>query len=437
MQHLSLKLKKIKLLDKSEISWFSYFYIFCMFIYAGSATAFARDLGDLRTIGNGFAIFITMVFWVLNKIRLSRPYYVSIAVFLLYAAITSINNKTVNPRWISEWIIWLTIAYGICQGLKGRMFVVVETVLYHLCIIALACWVVQIINEDLMTRIVKALEFSQPYEEECNVEANMILYTINSVDVYADDEFFLFLRNAGFAWEPGAFACFVCLGLFCNLIRTNFKLVNRSLWVFLLALLSTQSTTGFLIFLVMVVLWLVLNKKYVILLILLPIGITIFELPFVKEKLFEEIENLKYDDARNISGAVGRIYSLQLNYEEFLRHPIIGLGGNTEGTWLAQHNYDVATISGIGHMLVYFGAVMTLLFLILLVRSCNYIKEVMRSQNAFILLVTILGMMVSYGLWKQPIYIAFWMFCVYGSDYMVNNAENKRKRHKIRTKLFE
>ena len=73
-------------------------------------------------------------------------------------------------------------------------------------------------------------------------------------------------------------------------------------------------------------------------------------MPFVKEKLFEEIENLQYADIELISGALGRLYSFQLNFEEFLRHPIIGLGGYTEGTWLAQHNYDVATISGIGNM---------------------------------------------------------------------------------------
>ena len=148
---------------------------------------------------------------------------------------------------------------------------------------------------------------------------------------------------------------------------------------------------------------------------------------------------MQYADIELISGALGRLYSFQLNFEEFLRHPIIGLGGYTEGTWLAQHNYDVATISGIGNMLVYFGAVMTLLFFILLVRSCAYIKKVMKSQNAIILLITILGIMVSYNLWKQPIFIAFWMFGVYGSDYVVEKTDDKPKRYKIRirAKHFE
>ena len=130
-----------------------------------------------------------------------------------------------------------------------------------------------------------------------------------------------------------------------------------------------------------------------------------------------------------ISGSVGRLFSLQLNFEEFLRHPIIGLGGYAEGTWLALHGYDIATISGIGHMLVYFGAVMTALFLVLLFKACKYIKEKTNSSNSWILFVVILGMMVSYNLWKQPLYIAFWMFGIYACD----NIKLKKTKTVIQT----
>lgn len=416
----------IKLLDESRISWFNYFYIFCMFIYAGSATVFARELGDLRTVGNAFGIIITVVFFWLNKVRPTRPYYVSLAVFLLYAVVTSINNKMVNLRWISEWIIWLTMAYGICQGFKDKLFVAVETVLYHLCIISVVCWIVHLLWPDQMMSIVKALEFSSPYAEDDNVEANMILYTINNIEIDAENEFGLVLRNAGFAWEPGAFASMTCLGLFCNMMRTNLKLRdNRSLWVLLVALLSSQSTTGFMILMVSLVFWLIINKKYLYLLLLVPVIVAVFNLPFVKDKLYEEIDNLQYFDARDYSGAIGRLYSLQLNFEEFLRHPIIGLGGYTEGTWLAQHGFDVATISGIGNMLVFFGAVMTALFLFLLIKACLLVQKVFDSPNAWILIVVMLGMMVSYNLWKQPVFIAFWMFGVYGYDYVAQKTTTK------------
>lgn len=406
-----------------QTSLFNYFFVFCLFIYAGSATVFARELGDIRTVGNAFAMFITAAFFVLNRIKLGKPYFISIAVFLLYAAITSFNNKMINPHWISEWMIWLTIAYLLCQGLKENLFAIVETVLCVLCVISLVFWGIHLIRPDLITTLVSVFEFSRPYAEECNVEANMILYTINAD--YSANDFQLLLRNAGFAWEPGALACFACLGIYCNLLRTNLKLLNPSLWVFLLTLASTQSTTGFIIFIMMIALWLALNKKYAYLILLVPVVIGLYELPFVKEKLTEEIDNMKYMDYSMVEGAVGRLYSLQLNFEEFLRHPIIGLGGYTEGTWLAQHGYEVATISGIGNMLVYFGAIMTALFLFLLIKACLLIQKVFDSPNAWILIAIIIGMMVSYNLWKQPIFIAFWMYGVYGYDYVTKKTTTK------------
>lgn len=404
----------IKLLDNTRISWFNYFYIFCMFIYAGSATVFARGLGEIDTMGNAFALLITVFFYLSNRVRFTKAFFVPILVFLLYAVATSIKNRMINPRWITEWIIWLTIAYGICHGLKKKLFIVVETVLYHLCLIALAFWIVHLINPELIETVVKTLEFSQPYAEDCNVWANMIVYTVD--DVYQGD-YAWSLRNAGFAWEPGAFACFACMGIFCNTLRYKGLTLNRSLTVFFLALLSSQSTTGFSILLVMLVLWIILNKKYSYLLFLIPAVVLIYKLPFVNEKLMEEFYDLQNVDYREMNGPIGRFYSLQLSFEEFLRHPIIGLGGYASGTWLAQHRYDVITISGIGHILVYFGSVMSLLFLISLIKSCKCIQEITKSNYAWLLMVVLVGTMFSYDLWEQPIYIAFWMYCLYNVGY--------------------
>lgn len=405
----------IRLLDKSKISFFNYFYIFCMFIYAGSATVFARGIGDVGTLGNAIALMLTILFYIANRIKLTKPYHLSIAVFMLYAVITTINNWMISPRWIFEWIIWLTIAYGICQGFRERLFVVVETVLYHLSIISLICWFIHLTRPGLMTSIVTTLEFSRPYEEDGNVFANMIIYTINNIGEGTGYEFSLFLRNAGFAWEPGAFACFVCLGIYCNILRTGFRFRNRSLLVFLLALLTTQSTTGFIILLVMILLWLVINGKYLYLLLLLPVIVMVFNLPFVRFKLFEEINNLQYHDIMEESGSEGRLFSFQLSLQEFLRHPIIGLGGYAQGTWLARQGYDIAIISGIGNLLVYYGTVMTILFIVLIKKACKYIRTVTNSRNSWLLYVVILGMMISFNLWKQPIYIALWMYGVYAS----------------------
>ena len=412
----------VSLLDRTKISAFNYFYIVCMFLYAGSATVFARDLGDIRTLGNAFALCLTLYFYGVNRIKLTKALFVSLAVFGAYAIVTIIRNRLVNPMWISQWLIWLTMAYGICQCFKERLFVVIETVLLHLSIISLFFWIIHLLSPDLMDSIVNIFEFSEPYEEDSNVKANMIIYTINSRAVDPGDFSFL-IRNSGFAWEPGAMACFACLGIFCNFLRTDFNYRSYSLWAFLLTLFSTQSTTGSIILLALVVMGLVNNKKYGYLLPLIPVLLLVFNLPFVRDKLFEEVANLEFNDEMLMSGAAGRLFSFKLSFDEFMRHPIIGLGGYTEGTWLAKNGIELATISGIGNMLVYFGAIMTVLFIYLLIKACILIQELLDSKYSWGLIVLIIGMMVSYNLWKQPIFIALWMFGIYGIDYYKDSDE--------------
>lgn len=407
----------IRLLDKSRITWFNYFYIFCIIIYAGKATVFARDLGDIRTFGNAFALLITVYFFIVNKVKFTRKYKISISIFLLYAVVTSINNRMINPFWISQWLIWLTIAYGMCQGLGERLFVTVETVLLHLSMIALLIWVIELIFPSAVVFLVKTFEFSKPYAEDSNVAANMIFYTLSSDYGSATvADFIIFSkRNPGFAWEPGAFASIICLGIFCNVLRTNMRLRhNGALWGFFAALLSSQSTTGFITLIMMLGIWLIANKKYKWGFVIIPIAIAMFSFPFVRDKLFAELNNLQYNDyTQSSGGAFNRTYSLVLDFQEFLRHPLLGLGGWTGGTWYAQQGYEFALISGIGYMLSQYGAVISLLFIILLIYSAQIIKNDIGSNNSFILIAVILGMMYSYNLWMTPLYIAFWMYGVY------------------------
>ena len=84
----------LTLIDKTtKTSWFNYFFMFCIIaIYGGYATLFARELGDIRTLGNAFALFITIVFFIKNRIRFNQAFWISILVFLSYAAVTSLNN---------------------------------------------------------------------------------------------------------------------------------------------------------------------------------------------------------------------------------------------------------------------------------------------------------------------------------------------------------
>ncbi len=417
----------IKLIDNTRISKFNFFYMLCMMVYLGYATVFARSLGDITTWGNTFALIITAILIKINRIRFQKAYFITIGIFLTYALTTTINNGLASPMWIGQWCIWLTIAYCINYIFREKLFVVYETLIYYLCIISLVCWIINIVMPTLMEAIFSTFQFSTPHGgEESNVAGNIIFYTMNREE--GINEFSFFIRNAGFAWEPGAYASYICLAIFCNSLRTNLRLKNnKQLIVFLITLFSTQSTTGFAIFLAMIAVWLIINRKFWLAFILIPIGIYIFQLPFVQDKMMNEYENLELVDLSKTSDGgtytLGRMYSFVLNWEEFLRHPILGLGGWQEGTWLNRYGYDnIATISGIGEMLAMYGAIMTSLFLFLMFKTMRLISRTI-SKNGYLLIVAVIGMMISYSMWRHPVYICFWMYAV---NYLYSN-NNKRK----------
>lgn len=417
----------IKLLDNTRISRYNYFYMMCMMVYLGHATVFARSLGNIATWGNTFALIITIIFINKNKVKFKKNYIISILVFLMYALVTTVNNGIISPMWISQWIIWLTIAYCIVYCFKNKFFVVFETLMYHLCIISFVFWIIAIIALPLLQSVASVISFSSPYGGEgSNVASNLIFFTLGSRTELSD--FDIIRRNPGFTWEPGAFASYICLAIFCNSLRKNFSFKNNySLLFFIITLFSTQSTTGFIIFIAMIVTWLIISRKFWYAFILIPIAIYLFQLPFVQDKMLNEYNNLEVFNLSNTTDnktyTLGRMASFLFDWQEFLRHPLIGLGGWTGGTWLQKFGYDnVATISGIGEMLAMYGAIMTSLFLYLIYKSAHLIAKTI-SKNGYLIFIAIIGMAISYSMWKHPIYICFWMYGVYMLNY--NKTQSK------------
>lgn len=418
----------INLLDKTKISVFDYLYFFCIIIYAGCATEFARSLGSFGSIGNIFAIVITLVFVWKNRVQFSRRFLWVLVLFTLYAILTFVQNDRISPLWLGLWWMCFLISYSICYQFGKRVIVVYETIIYHLSIISLLFWGVYLVAPSTVEQIVDMFQFSTSYSTDVHSK-NMIVYTLMDTERQQMSEFVSLPRNSGFAWEPGAFACFICFAIFCNIIRTGFTLrKNWSILVLFVALLATSSTTGYMILIAILIFWIISNRKLAHMLYIIPIAIILFQQPFVRDKMLEEYSsvgdmNLALYDEETMH-ALGRFASFQLDWNEFLRHPVLGIGGYSKGTFLMQQGYDnIATISGIGKLLSRYGAIMAFIFILLLVKAAKLINVLFKTNNGWLLIVVIIGSMISYDIWIQPAIMTFWMFGLWGVESKKNNYE--------------
>ena len=407
----------IRLLDKTRIPFFDYFYLFALIIYAGNASAFVVELGDIRTIGNAVALILTFIFASRHKVHIDRQFIIVIAIVTIYSLMVSFATHSFHYfLWeYSRWLIFLYIAFVTCKGFGYRFFVVAETIIYHLCVISLICWVFLLFIPGPFTTLISTI--SLPWRSEDYHSYNIIVYTINEfVTSEALSDMYIRTRNAGFAWEPGGFACFICFGLLFNMVRTDLKLEkNMPLYVFLIALASTESTTGIVTFGLMLLVWLLIKKQYGWIIILIPAMFLIMSLPFMGDKIMLQAEGY---DSVSVAGAYegekyDRILSFSIYLELFKESPLLGYGYSQS---IIEQN-DIKLFSGIGQLLAQYGAIISILFFWSLIKSSIRLGQTHKNPVGLTLVVAMLGLMISYKIWSQPFFMAILLSYLFMDDY--------------------
>jgi hypothetical protein len=352
----------------------------------------------------------------------------------VYFLAASVVNGYMSLSFISYWSITLVISYFTCVSLGKNYFIAFEHVVVFLSIIGLILWGAYLLSPDTVMRVIKLLRFSNWYEEGRTDVINIVVFTLLDRS-NTDLGFYLFYRNSGFAFEPGAYACFLCFAIVCNILRNGgLRIIkNYSLIILFVSLFSTESTTGGIILIFVFIIYVLSNykskRKYLYLVLLIPLVLWIISLEFVGDKFLNE-----YDSSRTLSyssgddDGTGRIMSFLLYFEEFKARPIFGLAGDPH-TLLAAHNYASSVHSGLGFLLSQFGSIMSLVFIYL----CLITKRVVNflfNYNSWILLVVLYGSMISYSIWTYPSFFTFVIFGVFFPYYYIKKRkyENYSRR---------
>ena len=139
-------------------------------------------------------------------------------------------------------------------------------------------------------------------------------------------------RNSGMFWEPGAFQGFIMIVplLYINDLRYLWNNYRRECFILIATLISTQSTTGYIAFAILLVYALITSElpfatKYILLLFIALIVMALFSyLSFLGDKISEEYETtLKLKEGELTWSRMGSFY---LDYQNIVKHPIIGNG---------------------------------------------------------------------------------------------------------------
>lgn len=409
-------------LYKNKAFTFEWLYALMLIIYAGNASNLVRSLNSWNNIwGLILPVAMSVCLAFKHKVKIKKPLIILISTYTIYFIALTIKFGEFHPRFYAIYLIYFIIAYVSLNVFKLTIFIYYENILYYLCIISLMFWVILLIFPYQFANLLHSisLEPGSP-----NVHSNILIYTISDyADSVLNANFSIgpirIFRNAGFAWEPGAFSVLINLAIFFNLLQNKFKTTkNKSFWIFVITLITTFSTTGYSIFMMLMLLYIYNQKiKYVIWLsaLLGTFSIYIITLPFMYDKIKkisqednteEQIENsIKY----GISYTPQRIQSFIIDWQDFLNNPILGYGGHIKERWISQLGADVASISGIGKVFAKFGLVGAIFFFLSLFKSSKLITWCYDFKGWFFPYLLIIMISISYSLIEMPLFMCFWM----------------------------
>lgn len=181
---------------------------------------------------------------------------------------------------------------------------------------------------------------------------SLVFYTQPSIELVAGSQEGI-PRNYGMFWEPGAFAGYIIVTFILYVDQLEFLVKNKrkDLYILIVALLTTISTTGYVVFSIIVLFYFLQKRKGpgTILLAIIAVGamaFAFFRLDFMYGKILAQYTVLEYQDWDTVN--LSRFGSVLFDWQYIVLHPIVG-NGLADITRFAMHIGLSERLGGFGN----------------------------------------------------------------------------------------
>jgi hypothetical protein len=344
---------------------------------------------DKTVLTVGWLLFTGLYFYLENLIKPS--FLILSGFFVLLSGIYFISNGAYNQVTYIGFFMKIYLAY-FCRDLSKENFsyYFVNYVFIVTCL-GLPCFFIQLLNFDFAYQIFNL--FGNDYGNE--IRHSTMFFTILPIHE---------TRNSGFMWEPGAFAAVVTLCLFINIFKHGEKLSSWRNLIFILAILTTKSTMGYMSLLVpaSLLMWEAMSKNetlkrlaiVVVPTLLLVFYVVFSNVDFLHKKMVAELEGVDEEMALieqgnrdNFIVAATRTTSVLLDMRTIVQYPILGLGIDMLSTGEDKQATSSMTerACGLTAILMRFGALGGLFYVIFFYRKAFFEQTIHRVAWVFLL----------------------------------------------------
>lgn len=359
----------------------------------------------------GVLAALFLIIFIIYRHRLGNRLFIIGLIFIVFNLLISLKFATISPYFYLRIAIIITISYLAAKLINIANFVLLyDHIIFFFALISIPLYLYQLRDFDTL------FSFGQRVNPLISSEiaprsSNFFIFTVHALGKQ---------RNCGFTWEPGAFAAFLLIGMVFNLIRTGFRL-NYRLPVYIIALLSTYSTMGYIVLLIVILFYALNKKSKLAVAFMLPIIVimAIFyqKLDFVGQEVESQIEYVIESqteegiDLDKYGYSLGRFGSIPYGWEVMKMYPLLGVGG--EQTALPGNRFYNIT-NGIVKYIVTFGLLGFAFLIFNLRNTIRWISYYFSLKYNILILLIILLINTSHGLLITPLffYIQFYGFFI-------------------------
>jgi hypothetical protein len=319
-------------------------------------------------------------------------------IFILWEIIQSYYFQSYLLKSLLGTFGRFTFAYAVIKNVGKKFIDTYVKIIYFLSIVSLLFYF--LFFSPQLTNLVVSHAIRRPLFPQTNLDygftPNYIIINFNAYNEF---------RNSGPFWEPGAFADFLNIALLFNIFKTN-KLVNKRNVLFIITIITTLSTAGFVtLFFIISSVYLLLDPSVKKVFILIPLivvfTVLMMNVPFLLPKIENNVLIADNDNTSRFGSAVSDYYLIYKN-------PIVGYGRDIENKFNTSlwDEKKMHRNNGVTGFMTEWGLLLFVLYFANYKKSANYICSYFNSNAklAIIFLISVLLLGFSEGLFQYPFF---------------------------------
>lgn len=335
---------------RNMLKYFNSIYFLLILVFSGYGVSFFRS-------DNGILVYLalTITGFLINRIRITKYLRNVIIVWSIYAFAIMLVYNVFTPGFYLRHLLYFMSGYLLISIYRFEFFFKYERYIVILSIVSVFFYLWQSINLNSLASFISFFNVDSSSAGYNESSRSIFIYNINHNAIKGLDN-----RNCGFTWEPGPFSIFIVLAIYFNFLRTKMSMKrNKYLLVLIAALITTRSTTGILIFMILFLYMYVgyvrinANKLMIGLLSIVVIGYAFLELDFLFEKVLSLYSSgdadtiIRAAENRENYKSLGRFAVFEIGWKDFINYPIFGYGSATNNSYLSRIGVNVNMVSGL------------------------------------------------------------------------------------------